>query len=92
MLIELISYKPSTIIIYNRSHFKIQILRFPAFLTFKVRLRLGMYSVYIKDWLRVFPKSQLLILSLEDYAKHTRKILNEVYKFLDISKFCQTFT
>nr|XP_022345100.1 carbohydrate sulfotransferase 15-like isoform X1 [Crassostrea virginica]XP_022345101.1 carbohydrate sulfotransferase 15-like isoform X1 [Crassostrea virginica] len=51
----------------------------------RVRLRLGMYSVYIKDWLRVFPKSQVLILSLEDYAKHTRKILNQVYKFLDIS-------
>jgi hypothetical protein len=42
--------------------------------------------VYIKDWFRVFPRDQILIVSLEDYAKRTRKILNGVYKFLDMSK------
>lgn len=52
----------------------------------QVRLRLGMYSVYIKDWIKVFPRSQILIISLEDYAQHTRKILNQVYSFLDVRK------
>lgn len=50
----------------------------------RVRLRLGMYFVYIKDWIKVFPRSQILIISLEDYAQHTRKILNQVYSFLDV--------
>lgn len=55
-------------------------------LLLQVRLRLGMYSVYIKDWIKVFPRSQILIISLEDYAQHTRKILNQVYSFLDVRK------
>lgn len=50
----------------------------------RVRLRLGMYSVYIKDWLKVFPPDQILIISLEDYARHPRKTLSKIYKFLDV--------
>ncbi|KAK3587240.1 hypothetical protein CHS0354_030427 [Potamilus streckersoni] len=52
---------------------------------FKERfLRLGVYYIFIKDWLRVFPRHQILILRFEDWAKNKRQTYNEILKFLDI--------
>ena len=58
-------------------------------LYFQVRLRVGMYSVYLKDWLSVFPKSQFLILRLEDYSEDQTSYLRQIYSFLGQSKLCK---
>ncbi|KAJ8317755.1 hypothetical protein KUTeg_005659 [Tegillarca granosa] len=50
----------------------------------RLRLRVGMYFVYLKDWMRVFPKDQLLILRLEDYSKDLPNVLKKVYNFLNL--------
>ena len=47
------------------------------------RLRMGLYALFIRDWLAVFPKEQFLFLRLEDYKADTEHVLNEqVFPFL----------
>ncbi len=41
-----------------------------------------MYSEFLGDWLRVFPRSQLLILRNEDYKVSQREHMDAVFKFL----------
>jgi len=45
-----------------------------------------MYSIYMRDWLRLFPGKQFYILRLEDYTKNPLLYLKEVYSFLGMSK------
>ncbi|KAL3856730.1 hypothetical protein ACJMK2_011453 [Sinanodonta woodiana] len=52
---------------------------------FKERLlRHGMYYIFIKDWLRVFPRHQILILRFEDMVKNKQQIFRGVLKFLGV--------
>ncbi|KAL3864864.1 hypothetical protein ACJMK2_006514 [Sinanodonta woodiana] len=48
------------------------------------RLRLGLYSVYLDDWLRVFERNQILILRLEDYAVNREHTMKNIFKFLKL--------
>lgn len=48
--------------------------------------RASLYSVYIKDWLQIFPRSQLMVLKAENYYADRRSILEEVFKFLELGK------
>ena len=41
------------------------------------RLRIGLYSLHIQNWLNAFPKDQLLFIRLEDWSKNRTRILNE---------------
>ncbi|XP_052250310.1 carbohydrate sulfotransferase 15-like [Dreissena polymorpha] len=50
----------------------------------RVRLRVGMYSVFLRDWLRLFPLSQFHILRLEDYSREPVNYVKEVYRFLGL--------
>ena len=43
---------------------------------------MGMYHIYIKDLLDVFPINQVFILRLEDYAKDRLKWLEDIFSFL----------
>ncbi|XP_071089470.1 carbohydrate sulfotransferase 15-like isoform X1 [Haliotis cracherodii] len=52
--------------------------------TARVRLRIGMYYVYLQEWLRVFPRHQLHIVRLEDYADEPMDILKGIFKFLTL--------
>lgn len=52
--------------------------------TAPVRIYIGMYSVYVKDWLRIFPREQLHFLRLEDYSINRTESLSKVFDFLDI--------
>lgn len=47
-----------------------------------VRLCLGMYIVYIRDWLTVFPRDQILVLCLEDYSANVTVTIKKVFAFL----------
>lgn len=51
-----------------------------------VRLYNGLYSIYIKDWLQVFPREQLLVLRMEDYQKDMSKTLEDIYHHLGLSE------
>lgn len=42
----------------------------------------GMYVEFLGDWLRVFPRQQLLILRNEDYKVAQRQHMEAVFKFL----------
>ncbi|XP_048775749.1 carbohydrate sulfotransferase 15-like [Ostrea edulis] len=52
--------------------------------TVHVRLRLGMYVVYIQQWLQRFPRDQFLFVRLEDYARRTRFVLDNIFNFLQM--------
>nr|XP_061816714.1 carbohydrate sulfotransferase 15-like [Nerophis lumbriciformis] len=49
----------------------------------QVRLNLGLYIVFLLDWLSVFPREQILVLRLEDYATDLEGTLDEVFSFLE---------
>lgn len=50
----------------------------------QVRLRVGIYHVYLAEWLKVFPRDQILVIRLEDYAKNLKQTTRRVYDFLGL--------
>ncbi|XP_053404910.1 carbohydrate sulfotransferase 15-like [Mercenaria mercenaria] len=50
----------------------------------QMRLRMGIYDIHVSDWLRIFPRKQLLIVRTEDYKKNTSVVLQRVFEHLDI--------
>ncbi|KAK2921754.1 carbohydrate sulfotransferase 15-like [Channa argus] len=52
--------------------------------TMPVRLNLGMYSVFLLDWLTVFQRDQILVLRLEDYAANLKVTIKKVFDFLSV--------
>ncbi|XP_048026797.1 carbohydrate sulfotransferase 15-like [Megalobrama amblycephala] len=49
-----------------------------------VRLHVGLYVVFILDWLSVFSRDQLLVLRLEDHAANLTHSMNRVFHFLQL--------
>ncbi|XP_062858807.1 carbohydrate sulfotransferase 15 [Trichomycterus rosablanca] len=49
-----------------------------------VRLHVGLYAVYVLDWLSVFRRDQLLVLRLEDHAANKTISMNRVFHFLQL--------
>ncbi|XP_028332970.1 carbohydrate sulfotransferase 15 [Gouania willdenowi] len=49
-----------------------------------VRLQVGLYIVYLLDWLTVFSKEQILVLRLEDHASNRKYTMNRVFDFLKL--------
>uniref|UniRef100_A0A8C6UNS6 Sulfotransferase n=1 Tax=Neogobius melanostomus TaxID=47308 RepID=A0A8C6UNS6_9GOBI len=47
-----------------------------------VRLHVGLYSVFLMDWLSVFSQEQVLVLRLEDHASNTKYTMSQVFQFL----------
>lgn len=56
----------------------------------QVRLQVGLYIVYILDWLTVFSKNQILVLRLEDHASNRKYTMHKVFNFLNLGKFSST--
>ncbi|XP_033756313.1 carbohydrate sulfotransferase 15-like [Pecten maximus] len=54
------------------------------------RLRVGLYIIYLRDWLKVFPREQLLILRLEDYSRDLAGVIKKVFSFLKLRKLNET--
>lgn len=50
----------------------------------QVRLNLGMYIIFLLDWMTVFQREQILVLRLEDYAANLRVTINKVFDFLSV--------
>lgn len=53
----------------------------------QVRLNLGMYIVFILDWLTVFHRDQILVLRLEDYAANLKAATKTVFDFLSAGTY-----
>jgi len=49
-------------------------------------VRIGMYYPFLSDWLRVFPREQVMVIRYEDYIAKPSETINEVCKFLSVSK------
>ena len=56
----------------------------PLFL--QVRLQVGLYIVYLLDWMSVYSKEQILVLRLEDHAANCKKTMHKVFRFLSLGK------
>lgn len=52
-----------------------------------VRLYNGLYSVFLCDWLKVFPREQVLVVRMEDYHQDMVSSLATIYNHLGLSKF-----
>ncbi|KAM7408542.1 hypothetical protein PAMA_002321 [Pampus argenteus] len=52
-----------------------------------VRLNLGMYIVFLLDWLTVFHREQILVLRLEDYAANQKVTIKKVFDFLSVGGY-----
>ena len=57
----------------------------PRLAATSVRLRLGIYAVFLRGWLNQFPRDQILVIRLEDYAANGDAALDRIYDFLGIS-------
>lgn len=49
-----------------------------------VRLHVGLYIVFLMDWLSVFNPEQVLVLRLEDHASNTKFTMSQVFHFLSL--------
>ncbi|XP_058477786.1 carbohydrate sulfotransferase 15 [Solea solea] len=49
-----------------------------------VRLTIGLYIVYLMDWLTVFSKKQILVLRLEDHSSNMKYTMHKVFDFLNL--------
>lgn len=50
----------------------------------QVRLTLGMYVVFLLDWLTTFQREQILVLRLEDYAADLKETMKKIFDFLSV--------
>lgn len=52
----------------------------------QVRLQVGLYIVYLMDWLTVFSREQILVLRLEDHASNRKYTMHKVFDFLNLGE------
>lgn len=52
----------------------------------QVRLQVGVYIVFLIDWLSVFSHEQLLVLRLEDHATNRKYTMHKVFDFLHLGE------
>ncbi|KAL8608948.1 hypothetical protein ACOMHN_060625 [Nucella lapillus] len=52
--------------------------------TVKLSIHEGFYSLFMEDWIRIFPPEQFLIIRFEDYVSNLVTSLEAIYDFLDI--------
>ena len=50
----------------------------------KQYLRLGLYAYPLEQWMNLFPREQFLILSSEELSQDPRRVMGEVFQFLDL--------
>ncbi|OWF40119.1 carbohydrate sulfotransferase 15-like [Mizuhopecten yessoensis] len=50
----------------------------------RARLHVSIYSVFLREWLKVFPRKQILIMRSEDYSRNMSSYLKNIFRFLDV--------
>ena len=53
---------------------------------FQLHIRIGIYSVFLRDYFNVFPKEQIFIQRLED-RKDLDQSMREIFSFLEMGMF-----
>jgi hypothetical protein len=53
---------------------------------FKVRIQVSLYTIFVEQWMALFPREQIFILRLEDYSANRALWLTKIAQFLDIGK------
>jgi hypothetical protein len=48
-------------------------------------LERGLYAKHLKNWLKFYPKEQLLVIISEDFFAHTQKCMDKIYDFLELA-------
>ncbi|GAB1604792.1 carbohydrate sulfotransferase 15-like [Argonauta hians] len=51
-----------------------------------VRLRIGLYWVYLNDWFQVFPRENFHVVRSEDYNQCISCVFKKVFKFLNLNQ------
>lgn len=49
-------------------------------------MQVGLYIVYLMDWLSVVSREQVLVLRLEDHATNRKYTMHRVFDFLHLGK------
>jgi N-acetylgalactosamine 4-sulfate 6-O-sulfotransferase len=49
-----------------------------------MRINLGVYICYIRDWYEAFGRDNLLVVSLEDYSKQPLPVLSRIFSFIRV--------
>lgn len=49
-------------------------------------MQVGVYIVYLMDWLTVFSRKQILVLRLEDHASNRKYTMHKVFDFLNLGE------
>ena len=62
--------------------FLLVVMLFRSTLQRQLYFRASLYSVYVEDWLKVFPRDQIMVIKGEDYYDDRRNVLERVFKFL----------
>ncbi|XP_022299236.2 uncharacterized protein LOC111108042 [Crassostrea virginica] len=66
-------------------HYSIRACAYNASLeTYKARLRVGMYHVFLTDWLEIYPQSQIMVINFDDYTSDKAQVLHNVARFLEL--------
>eukprot|EP00105_Crassostrea_gigas_P016006 XP_011433212.1 PREDICTED: carbohydrate sulfotransferase 15 [Crassostrea gigas] len=55
-----------------------------------VRLHVGVYSVFLEEWRKVFDMENFLFLRTEDYSKNIKGTLKKVFTFLGVDDITET--
>ncbi|XP_033754792.1 carbohydrate sulfotransferase 15-like [Pecten maximus] len=50
----------------------------------RTRIHVSIYSVFLKEWLKVFPRKQILIIRSEDYSYNISSYLKRIFHFLGV--------
>ncbi|XP_060575704.1 carbohydrate sulfotransferase 15-like isoform X2 [Ruditapes philippinarum] len=50
-----------------------------------IRLRIGVYHLHLKEYFRVFPREQVMVIKLEDFSNNTYSYMKQIFSFLEIS-------
>lgn len=53
-------------------------------INFQMSVRVGLYHIYLSDWLKVFPEEQLLVIRFEDYMVNPVHWVNIIYQHIGI--------
>ncbi|XP_060594940.1 carbohydrate sulfotransferase 15-like, partial [Ruditapes philippinarum] len=51
-----------------------------------LRVQVGFYHIYIEDYFRAFPREQIKIIKVENYAQHIGDTMKDVYTFLGLDE------
>ena len=52
----------------------------------KLNMYGGMFHIFVRDWLKVFPREQIFIYRLEDYSAHMDEYLQKIYQHVGLSE------